>query len=172
MRFALALAVAIGIAAPMRAHADEDSVHGTDKGNFGVGIILGEPTGITAKLYLKDDVAVQGAIGSAFIGGGLQLHADYVFHPYILQSRPSFVLPVYFGPGVRVIDYTNGRDASGSDTSAFALGVRGVAGLLFDFKTVPLDAFIEVAGVLEYKFSNGSGFGLKLNAGAGVRYYF
>src|SRR5215470_7789517 len=172
MRFALALAVAIGIVAPLRAHADEDSVHGADKGNFGVGIILGEPTGITAKLYLKDDVAVQGAIGSAFIGGGLQIHADYLFHPYILQSRPSFVLPVYFGPGVRLIDYTDGRDANGMSTSAFALGVRGVAGLLFDFKTVPLDAFVEVAGVLEYEFRDGAGAALRLNAGAGVRYYF
>ena len=173
MRFALALAAAIGIAAPQRALADEDSVHGADKGNFGVGIILGEPTGITAKLYLKDDVAVQGAVGSAFIGGGLQLHGDYVFHPYILQSRPSFVLPVYCGPGVRLIHYTSGRnDPSGASSSAFALGVRGVAGLLFDFKTVPLDAFIEVAGVLEYEFRSGAGFALRLNAGAGVRYYF
>jgi hypothetical protein len=172
MRFVLALAAAIAVAAP--AHADNaDSVHGADKGNFGVGIILGEPTGITGKLYLKDDVAVQGAVGSAFIGGGLQLHADYVFHPYILQSRPSYVLPFYVGPGVRLIDYTSGRnDSSGASTSAFALGARGVAGLLFDFQNVPLDAFIEVAGVLEYEFRSGAGFALRLNAGAGVRYYF
>jgi hypothetical protein len=172
MRFALALAVAIGFAAP--AHADpDDGVRGADKGTLGVGIILGEPTGITAKLYLKDDQAVQAAVGSAFIGGGLQLHADYVWHPYILQTRDSFVLPVYVGPGVRLIDYTSGRnDPSGASTSAFALGVRGVAGLLFDFKAVPLDAFIEVAGVLEYEFRTGAGAALRLNAGAGVRYYF
>ena len=173
MRFALALAVAIGIAAPAHADTEDDSVRGTDKGNFGVGIILGEPTGITAKLYLKDDVAVQGAVGSAFVGGGLQVHADYVFHPYILQSRPSFVLPFYVGPGVRLIDYTSGRDdSSGNSTSAFALGVRGVAGLLFDFKNVPLDAFAEVAGVFEYEFRTGAGFALRLNFGGGVRYYF
>jgi len=166
MRFVLALAIAIGIAAPARAEAD-DGIRGADKGTFGVGIILGEPTGITAKLYLKDDQAVQAAVGSAFIGGGLQLHADYVFHPFILQSRDSFVLPVYVGPGVRLIDYTSGRAES-----SFAFGARGVAGLLFDFNTVPLDAFIEVAGVLEYDFKTGGGFGLVLNAGAGVRYYF
>ena len=171
MRFVLALAIAIGIAQPAR--ADTDDSRGADKGTFGVGIILGEPTGITAKLYLKDDQAVQAAIGSAFIGGGLSVHADYVFHPYILQSRPSFVLPVYVGPGVRLIDYTSGRsDAAGNNGSAFALGVRVVGGLLFDFKTVPLDAFIEVAPVLEYEFGSGGGAALKLNAGAGVRYYF
>src|SRR3954464_8772178 len=144
MRFVL-LAAVIAFAAPARADTDDDMSRGADKGTLGVGIILGEPTGITAKLYLKDDQAIQAAFGSAFIGGGLQLHADYVFHPYILQTRPSFVLPVYVGPGARIIDYTSGRnDPNGASTSAFALGVRGVAGLLFDFKTVPLDAFIEV----------------------------
>jgi hypothetical protein len=166
MRFVL-LAAVIALAIPARAHADDESTRSSDKGVFGVGIILGEPTGITAKLYLKDDQAIQGAIGSAFIGGGLQIHSDYVFHPYILQSRPSFVLPFYVGPGVRLIDYTNGRDSS-----SFAIGARGVAGLLFDFKDVPIDAFVEVAAVLEYEFKEGRGAAIRLNAGAGVRYYF
>lgn len=173
MRFALALALVLGIAAPARADSGDDSARGTDKGTFGVGIILGEPTGFTAKLYLKDDRAIQAAVGSAFIGGGLQLHGDYLFHPYILQNRPSYVLPFYIGPGVRLIDYTSGRnDTSGASTSAFALGARGVIGLLFDFKDVPIDVFVEVAGVLEYEFRSGAGFALRLNAGAGLRYYF
>ena len=165
MRLALALAAAVSFAAP--AHADPDDVRGSEKGTLGVGIILGEPTGITAKLYLKDDQAIQAAIGSAFIGGGFQIHGDYVLHPWVLQSRDSFVLPLYIGPGLRLIDYTNGRD-----NSSFAIGVREVVGLLFDFKSVPLDAFVEVAGVLEYEFKDGAGFGFTANAGAGVRYYF
>ena len=165
MRFALVLAAVIGIAAPAR--ADDSGGRGADKGTFGVGLIVGEPIGVTAKLYLTDDRAVQGAVGSAFIGGGLQLHADYVFHPYILQSRDSFVLPVYVGPGVRVIDYNNG-----GNNTAWALGVRGVAGMLFDFKNEPLDVFFEIAPVLEYKFSSGAGFQLSLNVGVGIRYYF
>jgi hypothetical protein len=168
MRFVLAvLAPVIAIAAPARADIGDETGRGVDKGVVGVGIILGEPTGITGRLYLEDDRAIQAAIGSAFVGGGLQLHADYVFHPYILQMRESFVLPVYVGPGVRAIDYTNGRE-----DSSFALGVRAVGGLLFDFKNVPLDAFIELAGVLEYEFRDGRGAGIKLNAGAGARYYF
>jgi hypothetical protein len=164
MRFAFALAATLVLAA---APARADEVHGTEKGIFGVGLILGEPTGISAKLYLKDDQAIQAAIGAAFVGGGFQLDSDYVFHPYILQSRDSFVLPLYVGPGVRVIDYTDGRDGN-----ALALGIRGVVGLLFDFKNVPLDTFVEVAAVLEYKFQDGAGAGITLNAGAGIRYYF
>ncbi len=138
-----------------------------EKGTFGIGIIFGEPTGITAKLYLKDDQAIQAALGLAFIGAGVHAHVDYVFHPYILQTRESFVLPVYVGPGVRMIQYRDGRD-----TNYFAFGARVVGGILFDFKRIPLDAFVEVAGVLEYRAHDGDHFGIALNAGAGARYYF
>jgi hypothetical protein len=146
--------------------APADSSGRVDKGTVGVGIMIGEPVGFCARLYLSDDQAIQGAIGAAFIGDGLQVHADYVFHPYILQTRESFVLATYVGPGVRVIQYDKGRD----DTFV-ALGLRAVGGLLFDFKN-PLDAFVEVAGVLEYGFADEEGFGPALNVGAGVRYYF
>lgn len=146
---------------------DGDIERGVDKGTFGLGLIIGEPTGICAKLYLKDDQAIQAAAGGAFVGGGVQIHADYVFHPYILQTRDSFVLATYVGPGIRFIQYSNGREAG-----FIALGLRATGGLLFDFKNVPLDAFLEVSGVLEYGFADGEGAGFALNAGAGVRYYF
>lgn len=139
-----------------------------DKGAIGVGIIVGEPLGICAKLYLRDDRAIQAAVGSALIANGYQAHADYVLHPWVVQERDLFVLPVYVGPGLRFIEYSGG--SNGSSHAAF--GVRAVIGLLFDFKTVPLDAFLEVAGIAEYDSGAGKGFGVGLNAGAGLRYYF
>jgi hypothetical protein len=138
-----------------------------EKGSLGIGIILGEPTGISAKLYVKDDRAFAAAVGAAFVGGGLHAHVDYLLHPWILEQRDSFTIPFYFGPGVRVINYRKGR----SGDSEFAVGARIVAGILFDFKEVPLDTFIEVAGVAEFGFGD-RGLGLAINAGAGVRYYF
>jgi hypothetical protein len=165
------VACALLLLIPSIARADDAGKieRGVDKGTFGIGIIAGEPTGICAKLYLKDDQAIQAAIGGAFIGGGVQVHADYVFHPFILQTRDSFVLATYIGPGLRVINYSDGtRDGE----SFVAIGLRAVGGLLFDFKKVPLDAFIEVAGVGEYGFKDGEGAGLALNAGVGIRYYF
>lgn len=160
------------------AHADEEEATATpepldvstgrpvDKGAFGVGIVLGEPTGLCAKLYLDDDTAIQGALGFNFYGAGIQANAEYVLHPWIVQERDAFVLPLYVGPGLRFIQYDGGRD--GEDH--YALGLRGVVGMLFDFKEVPLDVFLEVAGVLEYDFDEGAG--VALNLGAGVRYYF
>ncbi|MBL0219907.1 MAG: hypothetical protein IPQ07_39330 [Myxococcales bacterium] len=165
MRFALALLLVVCVTGT--AMAEDEAPTRAEKGTLGIGLILGEPTGISAKLYLKDDQALQAAVGFAFYGGGLHLHVDYVFHPLILQNKDSFVLPFYFGPGVRVIDYRSGRD-----TAFVAVGLRVVGGLLFDFKAIPLDAFVEVAGVLEYGFADGEGAGLALNAAAGARYYF
>ena len=172
MRFALALlGVVIAAGASGTARADDkapgDTASPRDKGTIGVGLVLGEPTGLAAKIYLKDDQAIQACAGSAVYGGGLQVHADYVFHPWILTQRDTYVMPVYLGPGLRAIDYRGG----GHD-NAFAMGMRGVVGLLFDFKEIPLDVFVEVAGVLEYRFQNDKGVHPALNLGLGARYYF
>jgi hypothetical protein len=165
MRLGLVLLI---LASTSLARADDAKGNrGAEKGTLGVGIILGEPTGVSVKLYLKDDQAIQAAAGSAFIGGGLSVHADYVFHPFILQDRESFTLPFYVGPGVRAIEYS-----TGGGMSYFALGVRVVGGMLFDFKTIPLDTFIEVAPVFEYGFQSNKGAGVALNVDAGIRYYF
>jgi len=170
MRIWLVAAVifAMGAAlAPAPARAD-----GVEKGSLGIGIVIGEPTGIAAKLYLQDDQALQGALGFTFVSGGFHAHADYVFHPWILEDREAFTMPAYVGPGIRVMQHRAGRD--GDDD--LRIGVRAVAGLLFDFKEIPLDVFVEVAGVLETRFGsddeNVNGIGLALNGGLGARYYF
>tara|TARA_R110002096_G_scaffold44524_2_gene119697 strand:- start:7328 stop:7813 length:486 start_codon:yes stop_codon:yes gene_type:complete len=149
-------------ALPSAAHAE-----GQDKGVFGAGLIVGEPTGLSLKYYLGDDTAIDGAIGGAFLGKGLQVHADFLWHPWILESKPSFALPAYVGLGARVLD----RNGGGGDEDHFRIGARFVGGLLFDFREVPLDVFVEVAGVTDYR-TKGSAFGLDINLGAGVRYYF
>ena len=141
--------------------------HAEEKGVFGAGLVVGEPTGISLKYYLGDDTAIDAGIGAAFIGKGLQVHADYLWHPWILESKPSFVLPVYVGVGGRVLN----RNGGGGDDDHVRLGVRGVGGILFDFREVPLDVFVEVAGVADYR-TRGDTFGLDINLGAGVRYYF
>lgn len=160
------------------AHADGDSSKpdepaephtGTEKGTFGIGLMIGDPTGICGRLYVSDDRAIQGGLGAAFIGGGLQAHIDYVFHPKVLQVRDSFVLAMYIGPGARVIQYRN--SAAGAQTSYFGTGLRLVGGLLFDFKS-PLDAFIEVAGIVEWQFDEDPGPAVTGNVAGGVRYYF
>ncbi|WP_428268212.1 hypothetical protein [Haliangium sp.] len=139
-----------------------------EKGALGVGIILGEPTGVSAKLYLADDTAIAAAAGFAFIEGGLHVHADYLWHPWVLEDAEHFVLPAYIGAGLRALN-----EDRGGGSSAFHMGLRGVAGMLFDFKEVPLDVFVEVAGLFDYAFTNDDGgIGFGINAALGARYYF
>lgn len=154
------------------AQDDDEALAGSEKGTLGLGLIIGEPTGLTAKLYLSDDTAIQGAAGSAVLGGGLQVHGDYIIHPWILENRESFVMPAYVGGGLRFLRHDRG---DGGDDD-FHAGVRAVIGMVFDFKTVPLDVFVEIAGVADIRFDTDDedhkGFGLDINAGAGARYYF
>jgi hypothetical protein len=141
-----------------------------DKGAFGLGVLVGEPVGLSARQYLADDMAVQAGLGAALVGGGLQVHADVVWHPWILEDREGFTLPVYVGPGLRFVAYER---AGGEDS--VAVGLRGVVGVVFDFKRLPLDVFLEAALVGEYELGGApeaDGPGLALNVGAGVRYYF
>jgi len=138
------------------------------KGVFGVGLIIGEPTGVSAKYYLGDDTALDFAAGGAVVGRGIQVHSDFLWHPWVLERQERFVLPVYIGPGVRILR----RDAGGGEDDHLRIGIRGVIGFMFDFTTVPLDVFVEVAGVADYRTLDDDNFGLDLNAGAGVRYYF
>jgi hypothetical protein len=169
MRISVSIAPAFALVTAAATIAAAEPV---EKGALGVGLILGEPTGICAKLYLDDDRAIQAALGLTFVSGGLQAHADYLLHPVILEERADFTIPAYIGAGVRVMQHSGGLN---EDTD-FRLGARAVGGMLFDFKEIPLDVFVEVAGIVEYRFGSEdtdiSGIGLALNGGLGARYYF
>jgi hypothetical protein len=168
--FTLAFVVALAtIATPRSARAEG--------GPFGMGLIIGSPTGVSLKYYLGEgDQAIDGAVGFAFIGnGGIQVHADYLWHPWVLTRDPAFTMPVHLGVGARLIDHDRGRDADDD----FHVGIRGPIGLSFDFTEIPLDVFIELALIVDFHGDHRINDGddsdhvdLDLNAGVGARYYF
>ena len=51
---------------------------------------------------------------------------------------------------------------------------RSDLGMTFDFNEIPLDVFIEIALVLDFRGDDrhDDSIGFDLNAGVGVRYYF
>lgn len=138
-----------------------------EKGVLGVGLIVGEPTGVSGKYYLSDDRAIDGAVGGAIVGRGIQVHGDFLWHPWLLEQKPSFALPLYLGLGGRILNHNGGGD----DDDHLRLGVRVPVGIMFDFTRVPLDVFAEIAGVLDFRTA-GDPFGVDINAGIGARYYF
>jgi hypothetical protein len=162
------LLLAAAVAAPALAPGSAGAQQPAEKGVLGAGLIVGEPTGVTGKYYLADDRAVDLAVGGAVLGRGIQVHGDFLWHPWLLDQQPSFALPLYLGLGARILNHNAG---GGDDEDHVRIGLRAPVGILFDFTRVPLDVFGEVAGVLDYR-TEGDAIGVDLNAGIGARYYF
>jgi hypothetical protein len=133
------------------------SLNAQDK-NFGLGIILGEPTGVSAKLWTSSENAFDFAAAWSFKGDGhLLLQADYVWHMFRLISVSSGKLPFYVGIGGRVV---LADDA--------LIGVRVPLGLDYMFADAPIDIFVELVPILDLAPETDFDFG----GGIGARFWF
>ncbi len=132
-------------------------------GKTGVGIIIGEPTGISAKHFLSQRDAISGALAwSLAEESRIHLHADYLRHDFrILQNELDInegQLPLYYGIGGRV-------SINDDDSQA---GVRFVIGVSYIFENEPFDAFFEIAPIMDLVPETE----LNANAGIGIRFWF
>ncbi len=137
----------------------QTKTNGQNKG-FGLGVMVGEPTGISAKYWVSEDNALDLGLAYSFVGkhSSFSLHADYLYHTFdILPSAPQFT--AYFGFGGRL------RVAHHADNS---LGARGVIGIAWLNDVVPVDIFFEIAPV----FTLIPATTLNLDLAIGVRYFF
>ena len=124
----------------------------------GVGIILGEPTGISIKKWTGSTTAFD--LGLAWSLGGnneFHIHGDYLWHNYSVFKVDSGKLPLYYGIGLRA--------RLATDTQ---VGVRGVIGLAYIFAEAPIDIFLEIAPVMD--LIPGTAFGF--NGAIGARFFF
>lgn len=125
---------------------------------LGVGIILGEPTGLSFKYWTGESTAFDGAIAWSFgKEDALHLHADMLFHNPDLIKVSQGSLPVYYGIGARI----RLEDKS-------KLGVRIPVGIAYQFAKAPFDVFLEIVPLLDLVPATDFG----LNIAIGVRYYF
>ncbi len=133
------------------------SIYPQGKG-FGLGIILGEPTGLSAKLWTGSENAFDFAAAWSFKGdGNLLLQVDYVWHSFNLINVSSGRLPLYYGIGGRAIL---------SDDPV--VGVRIPVGLDYQFADAPIDIFLELAPILDLVPETD----FDLGGGIGVRFWF
>lgn len=106
---------------------------------FGLGIILGEPTGVIFKYWTSRTTAFDVAGSWSFVGeNSFHLHADYLYHNFELFKVDKGKLPVYYGIGARL---------SLQDQTRF--GVRIPVGLSYMFDRAPFDVFLEIGPVLD-----------------------
>ncbi|WP_233505466.1 hypothetical protein [Rhodohalobacter sp. SW132] len=137
------------------AHAQADTGNG---GNVGIGIMFGEPTGLSVKAWTSSRTALN--IGAAWSLSGrneaIHLHADYLFHSWFGDVNRG-QLGFYYGIGARAI-------FAGDPTA----GVRIPLGLNYVFENSPFDLFVEAVPILDLtpdtEFAGNGAFG--------IRYYF
>lgn len=128
------------------------------KKDFGVGVILGEPAGVSIKKWLGEKIAIDGALAWSFANNGaFHLHADYLVHDFSLIQVKKGKLPVYFGIGARI---KNDKDLT--------VSARVPVGISYIFEKAPIDIFFEFALLLDII----PGSKIWLNSGIGFRYYF
>lgn len=122
--------------------------------NTELGIILGEPTGISLKMWQSDNTAYDAGFAWSFGGSGsVHIHADYLRHNWLDVETGSLAL--YYGLGAR---------ARLADNSRF--GARIPIGLQYNIPDTRLSTFFEVAPLLdlvpETTFNVNGGLGLRI----------
>jgi len=125
----------------------------------GIGISLGNPTGLNGKYWLDGRRAVDASLGySLGPHSDFSLHSDYLLHKanafYFNEVHP---LDLYYGLG--------GRMEFSDDIE---IGIRVPVGVVHHFKEESAEIFFETAPVIEILTKTG----LELHLLFGARYYF
>ncbi|MFU8859628.1 MAG: hypothetical protein ACNA8K_04320 [Cyclonatronaceae bacterium] len=134
-----------------------------DPQRFGLGIMIGEPTGITGKYWMNTTNALAGGVAWSFRGpshrrsSNIHLHLDYQAHNFNLFNVEQGTMGFYYGIG--------GRLRTGGDAN---IGVRIPLGLNYLFADNPLEIYFEIVPILDLMPDTD----LEGNGGIGIRYYF
>ncbi len=135
-------------------------------GNFGIGGIIGEPTGLAFKLKMGQKKAIDGALAIGVIPDRSKENNENTrlyFRASHLWLFPDFIpstnglLPLYVGAGGRLRAISN-----------FNLGVRGSAGLVYMPETAPIDIFLDIGIIVDFL----GRIDTDIDAGFGLRVFF
>lgn len=130
-----------------------------DAGDMEIGLILGEPTGLSAKLWTTENTAFDLGVAWSFGDGGhFHIHGDYLFHNFDFFDVDTGSLPIYFGIG--------GRVRLEDDDSR--VGLRIAVGLEYILDSAPVGFFFEVVPIVDFAPETEA----DVNGGIGVRYIF
>jgi len=131
-----------------------------ERKKFGLGVMAGDPSGITAKYMIDDYSGLDAAIGWKTSGDSeFYISSDYLFHVYDLIKIPEKIFPLYFGGGLRFID----RDEKDNK-----FGIRIPVGVEYLFLNNSLGAFGEVVPIFD--LAPDTEFDLEF--GIGIRFFF
>jgi hypothetical protein len=148
--------------------------------SFGLGVILGNPSGISAKIpagansinaifgynsYRNGwrDCDGPGPGNDCYNDGSIYIGADYIFYNYNLIKVSKGRLPLYYGPGLNATfwDAPDGEDG-------LRVGFRVPIGLEYQFANAPFDIFLEIAPGVNLVPNTD----VYIMAGLGTRFFF
>lgn len=134
----------------------DSTAQNTNAGKTGLGVMIGEPTGITLKSWTSQNTAFDVGLAWSLSGNDdIYVHADHQWHKPLEVEKGN--LSFFYGIGARAI-FSN-------DTF---LGARIPLGLSYLAPEAPLEFYLEVAPVINLiPDTDGDADG-----GIGVRYYF
>ena len=175
---AVAVVLTLGTLAPRPAAAADYGSEG-----FGLGLFLGQPTGLTLAGNFGGGHMVQGYVAFELVyRDSFILIADYIWHPNIIVSNATLDLSWHFGGGLVLgtwmHDYrydcyrpdprTRPDYWVCNDYTRVMFGLRMPFGLDLFFHPVPLELYFELApGIEVFPFVDWILFG-----GVGLRYWF
>ncbi|HEX5064195.1 MAG TPA: hypothetical protein VFV99_32700 [Kofleriaceae bacterium] len=144
------LVVVLAVLWSVPAHADH--------GKFGLGLIVGQPTGLTGAYDLSEKSQIDAALGLAlFDDRDFYIHVEYLYYPFTLVHGGDLDLSAYLGIGGWIVTVHDP-----------VIGARAPFGLSLDFNTAPIQIFLE-ASVLVSIVPDAHG---AVRGAAGFRYYF
>ncbi|MBW2734126.1 MAG: hypothetical protein JRH20_17190 [Deltaproteobacteria bacterium] len=136
-------------------------------GNFGLGVTLAGPTGISAKLFLAPQHALQFQLAwLPFYHHGMAFTFDYLWHPATLVTSSVLNLVPYVGPGLGIAFWD---DRHGTESG---LMLRILGGLAIHWRKVPLDTVLELGWTPFLVFDNNDFGPAHWDVSIKVRYYF
>ena len=105
---------------------------------IGIGVILGYPTGFTAKLWTGEKTAIDATLGYHFGNiSSLYLSADFLIHQWAFDVDQG-IIKIFFGPGAGL-----------GFSSDLSISARAPGGVSYCFDTIPLEAFADIIPTLQ-----------------------
>jgi len=130
------------------------------KDGFGLGVIIGEPTGPTFKVWTGPKTAIDGAVAWSLDGNeDMHMHMDYLIHDFSIAKVDKGRFPLYYGIGGRIRFHDGNQDDQ--------IGVRIPVGMAYLFANSPLELFFEVVPIVDLAPDTE----LDFNGGVGIRFY-
>ena len=135
--------------------------------DFGAGIVIGDPTGLTAKYVVSKENAADAAL-SFGNGDNFYLHVSWLWLKQRVFDLDKFPVTWYLGLGPRVIGRDHDHHHDDEHEDDVHLAARVPFGLRMHFNDPRIEIYTEIAPALDVVPE----MDFDLDFGIGARFYF